>query len=213
MKETNVGIQEESASEHTVLANEPKVTNRSLSHFPKHENEHHISPVRQTGLGIFLHGERLFTTRRNGSLRFRSLTVALYLSFTACGGSDDSQAGSQLFPRTEVSMETDRPPDTVEIILDEYWIGMPSVLPSGRTVLRLENHGFEEHNLLFVMKQADSVVWETEGRLSPFESRIVTSYFEPGIYSAVCDFSGHEGRGMFLDFTVQAGPVGGGSGR
>mgnify|MGYP001963848652 FL=1 len=110
-------------------------------------------------------------------------------------------------------METERPPDTVEIILDEYWIGMPSVLLSGRTVLRLENHGFEEHNLLFVMKQADSVVWETEGRLSPFESRIVTSYFEPGVYSAVCDFSGHEGRGMFLDFTVQDGSVGGGSGR
>ena len=74
---------------------------------------------------------------------------------------------------------------------------------------RLKSQGFEEHNLLLVMKQADSVVWETEGRLSPFESRIVTLDLDPGMYMAVCDFSGHEGRGMFLDFTVEAGPPSG----
>ncbi len=127
----------------------------------------------------------------------------------ACGGSDDPQAGAPPGPRAEATTVTDGPRDTVDVILDEYWIGMPAVLPAGRTVLRLKSQGFEEHNLLLVMKQADSVVWETEGRLSPFESRIVTLDLDPGTYMAVCDFSGHEGRGMFLDFTVEAGPSSG----
>jgi uncharacterized cupredoxin-like copper-binding protein len=112
-------------------------------------------------------------------------------------------------PQASTTAEADGAQDTVEVILDEFWIGMPLVLPAGRTVLRLKSQGFEEHNLLFVMKPADSVVWETEGRLNPFESRIVMLDLEPGEYTAVCDFSGHEGRGMFLDFTVEAGPPAG----
>ena len=116
-------------------------------------------------------------------------------------------------PQASTTAEAEGTQDTVEVILDEFWIGMPLVLPAGRTVLRLKSQGFEEHNLLFVRKQADSVVWETEGRLDPFESRIVTLDLEPGAYTAVCDFSGHEGRGMFLDFTVEAGPPAGGIAR
>lgn len=140
-------------------------------------------------------------------------TLALGSLLTACGGSDDSQVGGPPVPQASTTAEADAAQDTVEVILDEFWIGMPLVLPAGRTVLRLKSQGFEEHNLLFVRKQADSVVWETEGRLNPFESRIVTLDLEPGAYTAVCDFSGHEGRGMFLDFTVEAGPSAGGVAR
>ena len=81
---------------------------------------------------------------------------------------------------------------------------MPPVLPAGPTLFRLESRGFEEHNLLFVLKHADSVVWETEGRLSPYETRVVTVDLVPGAYTVVCDFSGHEGRGMFTDLLVEA---------
>jgi len=138
-------------------------------------------------------------------VRVVALAVALCSFLAACGGSDDPQTGAPPDPRVEATTATDGPRDTVDVILDEYWIAMPAVLPAGRTVLRLRSQGFEEHNLLLVIKRADSVVWETDGRLSPFESRIVTLDLEPGRYMAVCDFSGHEGRGMFLDFTVEAG--------
>ncbi len=89
--------------------------------------------------------------------------------------------------------------DTVLVTLDEYSIGIPAVLPAGPNVLRLESQGFEEHNLLFILKETDSLVWESERRLSPYETRVVTVDLVPGAYTVVCDFSGHEDRGMFTD--------------
>ncbi len=90
----------------------------------------------------------------------------------------------------------------MEIDMDEYNILMNSVMPAGRVSLRLANVGFEEHNLIFVVLETDSVVWETERRLSPGERRTVMLDLEAGNYRAVCDFSGHEGRGMLVEFVV-----------
>ena len=160
--------------------------------------QHLVLRLPSIGLGPLI-------ARRDGAVRVVKVAIALCSFLAACGGSDDPQGGAPAGRQAEAATATDGSRDTVNVILDEYWIGMPAVLPAGRTVLRLKSQGFEEHNLLFVLKQADSVVWETEGRLSPFESRIVTLDFDPGTYMAVCDFSGHEGRGMFLDFTVEAG--------
>ena len=92
----------------------------------------------------------------------------------------------------------------MRVTLEEYAIGMPPVLSAGANVLRLESLGFEEHNLLFFLGPSDSLVWETERRLSPYEIRVVTLNLPPGSYTVVCDFSGHEGRGMFTDLLVQA---------
>lgn len=91
----------------------------------------------------------------------------------------------------------------VEIDLDEYVILMDRVVPAGPVTLKLANQGFEEHNLLFVVVETDSTVWETERRLSPGERRRVTLDLEAGKYRAVCDFSGHEGRGMLVEFLVE----------
>ncbi len=91
----------------------------------------------------------------------------------------------------------------VEIDLNEYDVLMNAVVPGGRMSFRLANRGFEEHNLLFVTLESDSTVWETERRLAPGERRTVVLDLEPGSYKAVCDFSGHEGRGMFTEFVVK----------
>ena len=129
--------------------------------------------------------------------------VALVLS--SCSGDTVGDAGGDSpEPAAAEAPERRRSRvDTVRVTLDEYSIGIPAVLPSGLNVLKLESRGFEEHNLLFVLKEADSVVWETEGRLSPYETRVVTVDLVPGAYTVVCDFSGHEGRGMFTDLLVR----------
>ena len=102
----------------------------------------------------------------------------------------------------------------VEIDVDEYLVMMDPVLPAGTVTLKLVNRGFEEHNLFFVMVESDSTVWETERRLAPGERRTVILDLEPGAYKAVCDFSGHEGRGMFMEFVVEeTSPVEGGTDR
>ena len=93
-------------------------------------------------------------------------------------------------------------PETIEIILADFYIGMPDILPAGDLTLRLASEGVEEHNLIFVRNDTEQTVWETDGRLSPFEVRIVEVTLPAGEYTAVCDFSGHETRGMFFDFTV-----------
>ena len=79
---------------------------------------------------------------------------------------------------------------------------MPDILPAGDLTLRLVSEGVEEHNLIFVRNDTEQAVWETDGRLSPFEVRIVELNLPVGEYTAVCDFSGHETRGMFFEFTV-----------
>ena len=92
----------------------------------------------------------------------------------------------------------------VEIEFDEYVVYIDAVVPSGPVTLRLVNQGFEEHNLLFVAVESDSTVWETERRLAPGERRDVPLTLEPGAYKAVCNFSGHEDRGMVTEFVVRA---------
>ncbi len=130
---------------------------------------------------------------------------------TACGegGAPPSGGGESAAPEASPDPEE----VLVEIDLDEYNILMNAVVPAGRVTLALANRGFEEHNLLFVVLESDSTVWETVDRLSPGERRTVTLDLEAGEYRAVCDFSGHEGRGMFVAFVVgQKSPGGGASG-
>lgn len=129
------------------------------------------------------------------------LLLAFMLIISACGdGGAPSSSQGEAADSTAVA---DAGPAIVEIDLDEYSVLMDPVVPAGRVTLRLANRGFEEHNLLFVVSASDSTVWETERRLSPGERRSVTLDLEPGDYRAVCDFSGHEGRGMLVDFVVE----------
>ena len=93
-------------------------------------------------------------------------------------------------------------PETIEIILADFYIGMTDILPAGDLTLRLASEGVEEHNLIFVRNDTEQTVWETDGRLSPFEVRTLELNLPAGEYTAVCDFSGHETRGMFFEFTV-----------
>ncbi len=136
--------------------------------------------------------------------KYAALVVASALLLTSCtegDGSDDEELpGSRA---SAASGPVVGHVDTVRVTLDEYSIGIPQVLPPGETVLRLESQGFEEHNLLFVLTDSDSVVWQTERRLSPYEKRTVTVDLVPGDYTVVCDFSGHEGRGMFTKLVVK----------
>jgi len=79
---------------------------------------------------------------------------------------------------------------------------MPDILLAGDITLRLASEGVEEHNLIFVANDTEETIWETDGRLSPYEVRTVELNLPAGEYTAVCDFSGHETRGMFFEFAV-----------
>ena len=91
----------------------------------------------------------------------------------------------------------------MQVLMDEYSISMPLVLPAGPLPVRFVNTGFEEHNIYFRLKDDTAAAWVLERRLNPGERRVVTVELEPGAYTAICDFSGHDGRGMFTDFIVE----------
>jgi len=144
------------------------------------------------------------------SQQSKVLAAALGLALLLMSCSADTDEGRTYLPgygpQQGPSIETGPRSDTVRVILDEYTIGIPATLPTGPNVFRLESVGFEEHNLIFLLTETDSVLWETERRLAPYETRTVTVDLIPGPYTVVCDFSGHEGRGMFADLLVEAGP-------
>ena len=129
------------------------------------------------------------------------LLAACALLMSGCqeGGAPPASETESVPP--VAAAEPERP--IVHIDVDEYVILMDPVVPAGEVTLQLANLGFEEHNIFFVMLDSDSTIWETERRLSPAERRSVVLDLEPGAYKAVCDFSGHEGRGMFTEFLAE----------
>ena len=123
--------------------------------------------------------------------------VAACFAAGGCGDPGDDQPAP--------SAETPAAPrvDTMQVLMDEYTISMPLILPAGPHSVRFVNAGFEEHNIYFRRMEDTLPAWVLERRLNPGERRVVTVELEPGAYLAICDFSGHDGRGMFADFTVE----------
>lgn len=123
------------------------------------------------------------------------------LIISACGEGEDLPSNEG--ETAAAAPATDPDGGLVEIDLEDYAILMGAVVPSGPVDVRIQNLGIEDHNLYFVMVGSDSTVWKTEGVLVPGETRTATVDLEPGRYTAVCYFAGHQGRGMFTDFVVR----------
>jgi len=138
------------------------------------------------------------------------LLAAFMFIISGCGRGEAPSSGGSETGAPAAPVEPQVP--NVEIDFTEYEILMDARVPAGPVILRLANRGFEEHNLILVRVESDSTVWETEGRLNPGERRAITFDLEAGEYRAICDFSGHEGRGMVVDFLVEEKtPSGGGA--
>ncbi len=129
-----------------------------------------------------------------------TMLAVFTLIISACGEGEAPPSGESETGAAVAATESEEV--LVEIAFDEYIIFMDAIVPSGPVALRLANRGFEEHNLLFVLVESDSTVWEIERRVSPGERRTVTLDLKPGMYKAFCDFADHEDRGMFVVFTV-----------
>ena len=92
--------------------------------------------------------------------------LAAFLSIVSGCGEGGAPASSET-AAPAAAAETGLP--NVEIDLDEFVILMDARVPAGPVTLKLANRGFEEHNIVFVVVESDSTVWESDGRLSPGE--------------------------------------------
>lgn len=143
-----------------------------------------------------------------GVLRPGGVWLLLVLAIPGCRA-EERHAEEEAAVAVPKALDANGSPwDTVEVLMDEYSISMPSTVPAGSNVVRFANAGFEEHNIYFRRKGEESAAWTLERRMNPGERRVATVELDPGSYTAICDFSGHDGRGMFVDFVVLAGPDG-----
>lgn len=145
---------------------------------------------------------------RRGPVTFRAVRLvalaALVVAACGDGGENGAVEAGEAAADTAAAAEADTVGasdsrggrrvrgDTVVIGMDEYLIDVPRTLPPGSLVFRVENLGFEEHNLEV---HRDSLLWDLRP-LNPRETGFLDVALEPGRYRLICTVSGHEGRGM-----------------
>lgn len=129
-----------------------------------------------------------------------AVATAFAIAVLACGR--DAEPGRDAATATDPAVRD----DTVRVFLSEYMIDMPAVLDAGDRVLVIRNDGVEDHNLRIAVPGADSAVWATDGNVLPGDRVVGRVRLAPGSYIAMCDFAGHNTRGMFVQLDVRETP-------
>lgn len=136
-----------------------------------------------------------------GVAALRAVAAVALVAVVGCGegaGTTGEAADTAAAEAAETAGDRRIRGDTVVIGMDEYIIDVPSTLPAGRHVFRVENLGFEEHNLEV---HRDSLLYDLRP-LNPRATGHLEVELEPGTYRLICTVSGHEGRGMSEEITV-----------
>ncbi|MDX1395621.1 MAG: sulfocyanin-like copper-binding protein [Gemmatimonadota bacterium] len=134
--------------------------------------------------------------------------VAVWLSIAAaCGGEAAQRGGTEANADDGTATAAGEPAIAedpgVDVFLTEYMIDMPVVIDAGEVRISVTNEGVEDHNLRLLRAGTDEVVWQTDGNVG--SGTTVEAIFElpTGRYLAVCDFAGHDTRGMFLEIEAR----------
>jgi hypothetical protein len=131
------------------------------------------------------------------------LLCAIVAAASACGGNEPSSETGEAEDTVGTAVTTAARDDTVRVFLSEYRIDMPTSLDAGEIVFTVMNEGFEDHNIRISDPATDSVLWQTDGNVSPGDRVVGRLDLGPGAYMVICDFAGHDSRGMFLELAVR----------
>jgi uncharacterized cupredoxin-like copper-binding protein len=134
--------------------------------------------------------------------------IAMLALLAACGsGTDAGSNGSQISTAqrpANLGEVLQIRGDTVEVRMDEYLFAFPTLtLPAGRIVFKVQNLGFEYHNL--EISQDHSILWRFDRDLAPGQIGFLDVTLEPGEYYIICAVSGHDDKGMTANLTVVDG--------
>jgi len=134
--------------------------------------------------------------RRTGRASVALTSAALLLSaaLSACGGSDDADAG----PAT--------PDRTVEVIATEYaFNGDPGTIVAGDTIeFVVSNTGVLDHSMQ-VLTGEGRVLGETVRIVPGASAPVVVTFADAGPYRLICDIDDHLSRGQSAGLTVVDG--------
>lgn len=138
----------------------------------------------------------------------RRVAFAVWLAVASgCGGGSGEDGGSTPADRSgSPARESADAPATdpgVAVFLTEYMIDMPLVLDAGEVRISVTNEGVEDHNLRLLKAGTDEIVWQTEENVGSGATVEAVFDLPAGRYLAVCDFAGHDSRGMFLEIEAR----------
>ena len=126
------------------------------------------------------------------SLALLAVTSLLALAVTGCASSQHS-TGNTTVTRTAAGA-------TVEVILDEYKIHMPTTVPAGAVTLKVRNTGHHDHNIEIIGNGVDATLPQN---LPPGQATELAVNLAPGKYRVICPVGPHEMLGMKLTLTVE----------
>lgn len=115
----------------------------------------------------------------------------------------DDQAADDAEPAADDQADAaDDGVNVVGVVLTEFEIRMPTVLPAGPTQLNISNTGTLPHNLVI---EGPGGVGTLETNLEPFSSGQLIGDFAPGTYTVFCPVGNgaHRANGMELTVTFE----------
>lgn len=135
---------------------------------------------------------------------------ALALALAACGGADDADDSRVALnaPVTNgntvvvpgANANTANAVKTVNVILKEFTIDMPSTVAAGPTMFRVKNSGDIDHNFEI---EGQGIEKKFDHALEPGASLSLTVDLKPGTYTVYCPVGNHaNARGMKTSLTV-----------
>jgi hypothetical protein len=132
--------------------------------------------------------------------RVRILGPAVLVAVVACAGTETNEV-VPVTPPPAVAQAPEEP--TVAVFLTEYTIDMPSRLEAGEVRITVTNQGVEDHNLRILHAGSDEILWQTEGNVGSSLTQEALIELPEGEYVVLCDFAGHDSRGMFMTLEVR----------
>jgi hypothetical protein len=155
-----------------------------------------------------------------GALRMPHVYLLGALALAACdpserqpGAADDDDSGAAIGEGTQtppppgsanenpaIGGSIGAPADTVDVILTDFAIEMPTSLRSGPTAFRVRNAGAVPHNIEI---ESDATEETFPQNLEPGESGVLVVDLTPGAWEVYCPVGDHDDRGMRIDLAVQ----------
>ncbi len=129
------------------------------------------------------------------------ITVAISLTFAACGDDDDSSGESaESTSTTEETTASGGGGETVDISETEFSLDpSEATVPAGEVTFAVTNDGGITHNL----EVEGNGVEEITDDLDPGASGELTVDLEPGTYEMYCAIGDHADQGMEGEVTVE----------
>ena len=131
-----------------------------------------------------------------------AVAMGVGLLAAGCGGAGSDAPGASADPALPPE-EISSADEVYSVFLTEYTIDMPGVIGAGEMKIRVTNQGVEDHNLRIMRAGSEEIVWQTDGNVGSGLTQESTLGLTPGAYLIVCDFAGHDSRGMFMEVEVR----------